>query len=207
MDPENQDRIKALVERIGADDLVVVLGAADPEALEVAAETVTAGDPSYVGPLAGVSLGLPVVHIFEDEVKEQVDPSVYEEQVGLLELALDTDAVKEAMREGARLNAAFGRSWAGRGRPSRPLSRLGSVGEDRAGPWRARRSRVAAGRAGRSAAWARSAKTVPSPRGLGDASRRCAKTVPSPCGLGDRGSRPAEPAAQPPILTQGRPFQ
>jgi betaine reductase len=97
MDPENQDRIKALVERLGADDLVVVLGAADPEALEVAAETVSAGDPSYVGPLAGVSLGLPVVHIFEDAVKEQVDASVYEEQVGLLELALDTEAVKEVM--------------------------------------------------------------------------------------------------------------
>jgi betaine reductase len=97
MDPENQDRIKALVERLGADDLVVVLGAADPEALEVAAETVTAGDPSYVGPLAGVPLGLPVVHIFEDAVKGQVDESVYEEQVGLLELALDTDAVKEVM--------------------------------------------------------------------------------------------------------------
>ncbi len=98
MDPENQDQIKALVERFGAEDLVVVLGAADPEALEVAAETVTAGDPSYVGPLAGVSLGLPVMHIFEDEVKEQIDPSVYEEQVGLLELALDTDAVREAMK-------------------------------------------------------------------------------------------------------------
>lgn len=98
MDPENQDQIKALVERLGVDDLVVVLGAADPEALEVAAETVTAGDPSYVGPLAGVSLGLPVMHIFEDEVKEQIDPSVYEEQVGLLELALDTDAVREAMK-------------------------------------------------------------------------------------------------------------
>jgi betaine reductase len=97
MDPENQDRIKALVERLGADDLVVVLGAADPEALEVAAETVTAGDPSYVGPLAGVPLGLPVVHIFEDAVKDQVDQSVYEEQVGLLELALDTEAVKEVM--------------------------------------------------------------------------------------------------------------
>ena len=97
MDPENQDRIKTLVDRLGSHDLVVVLGAADPEALEVAAETVTAGDPSYVGPLAGVPLGLPVVHIFEDEVKAQVDPTVYEEQIGLLELALDTNAVKEAM--------------------------------------------------------------------------------------------------------------
>jgi betaine reductase len=99
MDPENQDRIRALVEREGADGLVVVLGAADPEALQVAAETVTVGDPSYVGPLAGVSLGLPVLHILEDEVKSQVDPSVYDEQVGLLELALDTDAVREAMRK------------------------------------------------------------------------------------------------------------
>ena len=99
MDPENQDQIKALVDRFGADDLVVVLGAADPEALEVATETVTAGDPSYIGPLAGVPLGLPVLHIFEDEVKSQVDPSVYEEQVGLLELALDTDAVKETMKK------------------------------------------------------------------------------------------------------------
>jgi glycine/sarcosine/betaine reductase complex component A len=97
MDPENQDRIKALVERLGTDDLVVVLGAADPEALEVAAETVTAGDPSYVGPLAGVPLGLPVVHIFEDDVKRQVDASIYEDQIGLLELALDTDAVKQVM--------------------------------------------------------------------------------------------------------------
>jgi glycine reductase len=99
MDPENQDRIKAIAERLGVEDLVVVLGAADAEALEVAAETVTAGDPSYVGPLAGVSLGLPVVHILEDEVKQQVDPAVYQEQVGLLELALDTDAVKETMRK------------------------------------------------------------------------------------------------------------
>ena len=99
MDPENQDRIKALVEKLGADDIVVVLGAADPEALEVAAETVTAGDPSYVGPLAGVPLGLPVLHIFEDEVKKQVDPAIYEAEVGLLELALDTDAVKESMRK------------------------------------------------------------------------------------------------------------
>jgi len=99
MDPENQDRIKALVERLGGDEMVVVLGAADPEALEVAAETVTAGDPSYVGPLAGVSLGLPVVHIFEDEVKAQIDPRLYEELVGLLELALDTDAVKAVMKK------------------------------------------------------------------------------------------------------------
>lgn len=97
MDPENQDRIREIAERESAGDLVVVLGAVDADSLQVATETVTVGDPSYVGSLAGVSLGLPVVHIFEDEVKRQVDPGVYQEQVGLLELSLDTDAVKAAM--------------------------------------------------------------------------------------------------------------
>jgi betaine reductase len=98
MDPENQDRIKGLVDTHGADDLVVVLGAADLESLEVAAETVTLGDPAYVGPLAGVQLGLPVVHILEEDVKEQVDAGVYDEQVGLLEMTLDVEQVREAAR-------------------------------------------------------------------------------------------------------------
>jgi glycine/sarcosine/betaine reductase complex component A len=96
MDPENQDRIKSLVDEHGADDLVVVLGAADLEALEVAAETVTLGDPAYVGPLAGVQLGLPVVHILEEDVKEQFDPSIYDEQVGLLEMTLDVAQIQRA---------------------------------------------------------------------------------------------------------------
>jgi len=99
MDPENQDRIKGLVDTHGADDLVVVLGAADLESLEVAAETVTLGDPAYVGPLAGVPLGLPVVHILEQDVKEQVDAGVYDEQVGLLEMTLDVEQVREAARK------------------------------------------------------------------------------------------------------------
>jgi betaine reductase len=99
MGPESQSQIKAVADRFGADNLVVVLGAADAEALEVAGETVTTGDPAFVGPLAGVSLGLPVVHILEPEVKQQVDPEVYSEQVGLLELTLDTGVVQEAMRK------------------------------------------------------------------------------------------------------------
>jgi glycine reductase len=98
MDPENQDRIKGLVDEHGAENLVVVLGAADLESLEVAAETVTLGDPAYVGPLAGVQLGLPVVHILEEDVKEQSDAGVYDEQVGLLEMTLDVDQVRAAAR-------------------------------------------------------------------------------------------------------------
>ena len=98
MDPENQDRIKALADEHGVDDLVVVLGAADLESIEVTAETVTVGDPAYVGPLAGVQLGLPVVHILEEEVKEQVDPAIYDEQVGLLEMTLDVEQVRAAAK-------------------------------------------------------------------------------------------------------------
>src|SRR3990172_9458773 len=97
MDPENQGRIKRLGDEHGADNVVVVLGAADAEALQVTAETVTEGDPSFVGPLAGVQLGLPVMHIFEDAVKRQVDPAVYESRVGFLEMTLDAGAVREVM--------------------------------------------------------------------------------------------------------------
>jgi len=96
MDPENQALIKRLVDELGADDIVVLLGAGDAEAVEVAAETVREGDPAYVGPLAGVQLGLPVVHILEEDVKEQVDPEVYDEQVGLLEMTLDVDQVRRS---------------------------------------------------------------------------------------------------------------
>jgi glycine/sarcosine/betaine reductase complex component A len=99
MDPENQDRIKALADEHGVDDLVVVLGAADLESLEVTAETVTVGDPAYVGPLAGVQLGLPVLHILEEEVKQQVDPAIYDEQVGLLEMTLDVTQVRDAAKK------------------------------------------------------------------------------------------------------------
>jgi len=98
MDPDNQGLIKDLVQRDGGDDLVVLLGAADPESVEVAAETVREGDPAYVGPLAGVQLGLPVLHVFEDEVKRQADESVYEEQIGFLEMTMETEQVKDVMR-------------------------------------------------------------------------------------------------------------
>ncbi len=98
MDPENQALIKRIVDERGSADLVVLLGAADEDAVAVAVETVREGDPAYVGPLAGVQLGLPVVHVFEDQVKAQADPAVYEEQVGFFALSFDTEAINAAMR-------------------------------------------------------------------------------------------------------------
>ena len=102
MDPENQGLIKRLAEELGTEDLVVILGAADAEAVEVAAETLRNGDPAYVGPLAGVQLGLPVLHILEDAVKEQVEPVVYEEYVGLFAVSFDTEGIIEAMDRARR---------------------------------------------------------------------------------------------------------
>ena len=98
MDLDDQSLILRTAQEHG-NEVVVVLGQPDPDSAEMAAETVHNGDPTFAGPLAGVSLGLPVMHIFEDEVKGQIDPSVYEEQIGLLELALDTESVKETMKK------------------------------------------------------------------------------------------------------------
>ena len=55
MDLENQKRVKEFAEQFGAENIVVLLGAAEAEASGLAAETVTAGDPTYAGPLTGVS--------------------------------------------------------------------------------------------------------------------------------------------------------
>ena len=97
MDLENQKRVKEYAETYGAENVIVVLGAAEDEASGIAAETVTAGDPTFAGPLTGVQLGLRVYHMFEDEIKSEVDASVYDEQVGMMEMVLNVDAIKAEM--------------------------------------------------------------------------------------------------------------
>jgi hypothetical protein len=97
MDLENQKRVKEYSEQFGPENLVVILGAAEGEAAGLAAETVTAGDPTYAGPLAGVSLGLKVYHICEPEMKDEVDAAVYDEQVGMMEMVLDVDEIVKEM--------------------------------------------------------------------------------------------------------------
>lgn len=98
MDLENQARIKELAEKHGPENLIVILGGAEAEASGLACETVTNGDPTYAGPLAGVQLGLLCYHILEPEVKEEIDPDVYEEQVGMMEMVLDKDEIIEEVK-------------------------------------------------------------------------------------------------------------
>jgi betaine reductase len=95
MDLENQKRVKDLTEKYGAENVVVLIGGAEAESAGLAAETVTAGDPTFAGPLAGVPLGLKVYHAVEPEFKESVDADVYDDQIGMMEMVLDVDAIIE----------------------------------------------------------------------------------------------------------------
>lgn len=88
-----------MADRLGTEDMVVLLGTPNAESSKLYGLTVTEGDPSWAGVLAGVSLELPVYHITEPEIKSQVDPEVYQEQVGLTEMVLDTEDIFEALRE------------------------------------------------------------------------------------------------------------
>ena len=97
MDPENQDRIKALVDEHGADDFVVVLGAADLEALEVAAETVTLGRSGLRGSVGRSPVGAPCRAHSRGGREGAGRSAIYDEQVGLLEMTLDLETVRGAM--------------------------------------------------------------------------------------------------------------
>lgn len=97
MDLENQNRVKSMTEKYGAENIIVLLGAAEAEAAGLAAETVTNGDPTYAGSLAGVQLGLKVYHAVDPEFKEAVDATVYDDQIGMMEMVLDVDSIVAEM--------------------------------------------------------------------------------------------------------------
>jgi glycine/sarcosine/betaine reductase complex component A len=93
MDLENQKRVIALAEQHGKENIVVILGGADAEASGLIAETVIAGDPAFAGALTGVSLGLPAYHVLEPEIKQEIDPAVYEKNIGMMEMVLAVDDI------------------------------------------------------------------------------------------------------------------
>lgn len=97
MDLENQKRVKEFADKFGAENIVVLLGAAEGEASGLAAETVTNGDPTFAGPLTGVQLGLTVYHVCEPEVKAEFDPAVYDEQVSMMEMVINVDDIIKEM--------------------------------------------------------------------------------------------------------------
>ena len=98
MDLENQKRVKDAADEFGAENVMVLIGASEAEAAGLAAETVTAGDPTFAGPLAGVALGHAVYHVVEPEFKDAVDADVFEDQIGMMEMVLNVDEIVEEMR-------------------------------------------------------------------------------------------------------------
>jgi glycine reductase len=88
-----------VAERYARDELMVLIGTPNPESSELVATTLTEGDPTWAGVLAGVRLELPVFHITEEDIKALIPPEVYASQVGLAEVALDTRAIAEALRK------------------------------------------------------------------------------------------------------------
>ena len=97
MNFENQGVIKRLADQYGPENLTVVLGNGEANGVEVFAETVTEGDPSYAGPLAGVALKIPVYHALEEEVVCQVPEKLRGEKLQLSSLVIDVEPMHQAL--------------------------------------------------------------------------------------------------------------
>ncbi len=98
MNFENQGVIKRLADQYGPENLAVVLGNGEASGVEVFAETVTQGDPSYAGPLAGVALKIPVYHVLEEEVMAVVPENLREEKLQLSSLVIDVEPMQQVLR-------------------------------------------------------------------------------------------------------------
>ena len=77
------------------------------EGAEIYAETVTLGDPTFAGPLAGVPLGLCVCHVLEPEIKAEADAAKWDEQIGMMEMVLNVDALADAVRKMREANSKY----------------------------------------------------------------------------------------------------
>ena len=58
-----------MADRLRTERMVVLQGTPNVESSKLYGLTVTEGDPSWAGVLAGISLELPVFHIVEPEIK------------------------------------------------------------------------------------------------------------------------------------------
>jgi hypothetical protein len=98
MNFENQGVIKRLADQYGPENLAVVLGNGEANGVEVFAETVTQGDPSYAGPLAGVALKIPVYHVLEEEVMGVLPENLREEKLELSLLVIDVEPMHQVLK-------------------------------------------------------------------------------------------------------------
>ena len=97
MDLGSQEKIKEHADEHDRDNLLVVLGAPDDEAAEIAAETIIFGDPTYAGALTEAQLGLDVYHMLEEEIRSDIPDDVWEDQVGVMADVLDAEELSTAV--------------------------------------------------------------------------------------------------------------
>jgi len=97
MDLEEQGAIQRVVEGGQRERMMVLLGTPTAGSTLMIALTLTQGDPSYAGPLAGVPLGLPIYHILEDQVKTAIPADVYDREIGPLEFVLDRSGIVDGL--------------------------------------------------------------------------------------------------------------
>jgi glycine/sarcosine/betaine reductase complex component A len=99
MDLEEQDAIRRVAESGVREQMVVLLGTPTAGSTLMTALTLSQGDPSYAGPLAGIPLGLPSYHILEEGVRKAIPPDVYEREIGPLEFVLDKEGIVTALEK------------------------------------------------------------------------------------------------------------
>ena len=99
IDLDGQEELKQTVEKVGKDDLGVLLGTPNAESSELYAVTLKDGDPSWAGALAGIQLELPVYHVTEEEIKNQINPELYADELEVAEMVLEVDEISESVKK------------------------------------------------------------------------------------------------------------
>lgn len=64
--------------------------------IEIMTRTFKSGDPSYAGPLAGVTLGLDSYHILE--LKKHIPLDVWEQEMGMYELEIEEEVQESILK-------------------------------------------------------------------------------------------------------------
>lgn len=112
MDLEDQWKISKLIAQYEKETVIVLLGCPDAESSQIQAETVTIGDPSMVGPLAGKKINLEVYHIIEDAILHAIPKEIYQKYITPYNNTIDSDSIQARMyevRQNATPNTSKGR--------------------------------------------------------------------------------------------------
>lgn len=98
MDQELQNKLMDCVNQYGAEQLIVIIGGSDADASAMTADTISAGDETGFGILSGIKLGIPVYHIFEEEIKSLCEKDVFADQCEIIEMVLPVESIIQKMR-------------------------------------------------------------------------------------------------------------